>query len=541
MRKAGIILCVLFIYAVNATGQGKLLTKAENSDFRATSDYEDVMKFISELEKSSRYIRVEKIATSIEGKDVPLLVIADPLPATPKDLANDKRVVVYIQANIHAGEVEGKEASLMFARDLLNGKNAGLLKNVVLLICPNFNPDGNEKISKNNRTDQNGPVNGVGVRYNGQFLDLNRDGMKAESPEVRGVLTNVFNKWDPYVFMDCHTTDGSFHVEPVTFTWMVNPNGDNGLISYMKGKMMPSVSGTLLKKYNVENCFYGEFIDMLKPEKGWVLDASEPRYMSNYAGIRNRLGILNENYIYADYKSRVYGCYYLINSLLDYVSANTAEIKKLIHDTDAKTTLRGLNPSIKDSFAIEYEVRPLPEKVTIQTFEAEPAGESNGWPEYRKTENQIDVTVPYYVDYHPTKSVKLPYAYILSVPDPDIIEVLKLHGLRIEKLAVSTRISVESFELTDLKSSQRLNQGHYTNTIKGRYSKVEMSFPAGTVVIRTAQPLANVASYLLEAQSNDGLVAWNFFDKYLVPQWGRGYNPFPVYKLMERTELKTIE
>ena len=115
-------------------------------------------------------------------------------------LLNDPRIVVYIQANIHAGEVEGKEATLMFARDILKEKNSSLLDHVILLICPIFNPDGNEKISTLNRTDQNGPVNGVGVRYNGQFLDLNRDAMKAESPEVRGVLKNVFNRWDPYIF-----------------------------------------------------------------------------------------------------------------------------------------------------------------------------------------------------------------------------------------------------------------------------------------------------------------------------------------------------
>ena len=298
--------------------QMRFQTVAERSDYKSTADYKEVTTFIDQLKKSSARIRVENIATSAEGREIPLLVIGNPLPGSPRDLVRDKRIVVYVQADIHAGEVEGKEATLMYARDLLKDKNTDLLRNVVLLICPLFNPDGNEKISILNRTYQNGPVNGVGVRYNGQFLDLNRDAMKAESPEVRGVLTNVFNRWDPSVFMDCHTTDGSFHVEPVTFTWMVNPNGDSSLISYMRDRMMPEMSKTLSDKYKVENCFYGEFLDMMDPEKGWVLDASEPRYMSNYFGIRNRLGILDENYVYADFKSRVLGCYYLIHSLVEY-------------------------------------------------------------------------------------------------------------------------------------------------------------------------------------------------------------------------------
>lgn len=241
-----VILTFLLLFQLNA--QTELLTVAEMSGFKSTSNYSDVMTFIEQLKKSSKNIRIESVASSVEGRDIPLMIIGDPLPKSPASLQNDSRIVVYIQANIHAGEVEGKEALLMFARDILSERKPELLKNVVLLLCPNFNPDGNERISPENRTYQNGPVNGVGVRHNGQFLDLNRDGMKAESPEVRGVITNVFNKWDPAVFMDCHTTDGSYHVEPVTLTWMVNPNGDNSLIRYMRDKMMPAISSSLLKK-----------------------------------------------------------------------------------------------------------------------------------------------------------------------------------------------------------------------------------------------------------------------------------------------------
>jgi len=138
-------------------GQSALLTKAESSDYKATSDYSEVMSFIGELLKSSNHIRVENIARSVNGLEIPLLIIADPMPLNPEMLKDDKRIVLYIQANIHAGEVEGKEASLMFARDLLSMKNSEILRNVILLICQNFNPDGNEKISPENRTQQNGP------------------------------------------------------------------------------------------------------------------------------------------------------------------------------------------------------------------------------------------------------------------------------------------------------------------------------------------------------------------------------------------------
>jgi dipeptidyl-peptidase-4 len=498
------------------------------------------MTFIEQLKKSSKNIRVESIARSVEGRDVPLLIIGDPLPKSASQLLNDGRIAVYIQANIHADEVEGKEALLMFARDILSEKKPEILKKVVFLLCPNFNPDGNEKISPENRTYQNGPVNGVGLRYNGQSLDLNRDGMKAESPEVRGVITNVFNKWDPAVFMDCHTTNGSYHVEPVTFTWMVNPNGDNSLIRYMRDKMVPQISSSLLKKYNVRNCYYGEFNDLLKPEEGWFYDAADPRYMTNYYGLRNRLAILNENYVYADYESRVKGCYYLIRSLAEYVSSNGNEIKSLLKDVDMKTIRRGADISDADSFAIEYVAKPLPEKVTIQTYEAEVVTDANGRRRLQKSNRQVDVTVPYFIDYQPTRSVKFPYAYLITTHDPGIINLLRIHGIQIENLAIDSKIEVERFEISELKGSSRLNQGHYANTVKGKYIRGTINFPAGTVVVRTSQKLGNLAAYLLEPESNDGLMTWNFFDRYLVPQWGMGYNPCPVYKVMDKTLLRTI-
>ncbi|HUX97848.1 MAG TPA: M14 family metallopeptidase [Bacteroidales bacterium] len=533
----GVIL-ILHISIISLFSQGNLITVAEKSGFKSTSEHRDVLEFIESLTKMSKNIRVENIGKTSEGRDIPLLVIGNPLPSSSESIKNDSRIVVYIQCNIHAGEVEGKEASLMFARDLLKSEDPEILKNAVILICPNFNPDGNDRISPGNRTNQKGPVNGVGVRHNGQYLDLNRDALKAESPEVRGLLMNVFNRWDPQVFMDCHTTNGSYHSEPVTFTWMVNPNGDKELISYMHDRMMPAMSQNLLKRYKVENCFYGEFFDMLNPLKGWVMEASEPRYMTNYYGIRNRLAILNENYVYADFKSRVWGCYYLIQSLCDYINDNKDDIRELISESDKKTISRG-NDAVVDSFAIEYEVRPAGREVTIQTYEAEMTGEVNGWKSYKNTGRPKTVTVPYYVDFVPVKSVALPSAYLLTVSDKEVLDLIINHGIKLESLLTETEIEVDRFEITELKGSQWLNQGHYFNSVKGKFVHETKSFPAGTVVIRMNQPLSNVSAYLLEPQSGEGLLAWNFFDRYLVPQWGMGFLPYPVYKVMDKYDYAT--
>ncbi len=517
----------------------EFLTVAEASGFKATSAYGDVTSFIDNLVKLSPYVRVENIAQSVEGRNVPLLVIGDPLPSSARKIPKDNRIVVYIQANIHAGEVEGKEASLMFARDLLKSPDPEVMKNVVLLICPLFNPDGNERISKANRPYQNGPEEGVGVRHNGQYLDLNRDAMKAESPEVRGVISNVFNKWDPAVFMDCHTTNGSYHVEPVTFTWMVNPNGDRTLINYMRDIMAPRISSDLAEKYNVENCFYGEFADMGDPSKGWYFDAADTRYMTNYYGIRNRLAILNENYVYADYRSRVMGCYYLIKSVVDYASSNRTSIMEMIAESDRRTVERGMNPGPDDIFAVEYSPEPAPEMATIKTYEVMPVTDAQGRRRFQKTDRVLTVTIPYYIDYQHTVTVEFPYAYLFNIPDPEISGLLTLHGIEVERLTEPVRIEAERFEISELKAAPRLNQGHYMNSIKGTFVSDTTMFPEGTFVVRSAQPLANVAACLLEPLSNDGLLAWNYLDRYLVPQWGAGFYPYPVYRVMAPALLRT--
>jgi hypothetical protein len=261
--------------------------------------------------------------------------------------------------------------------------------------------------------------------------------------------------------------------------------------------------------------------------------------MVNYFGIRNRLGILNENYVYADFRSRVLGCYYLIHSLLDYTSAHKSEIENMLNEADKRTISRGENPAVADSFAIEYNVRPSPDKVTIRTYEAELINDTKGRKNYRKTERQKDVTVPYYIDYYTTRNVRFPFAYLLTTSDPAITGLMKTHGIKLEKLSSDSKIEVQQFEISDLRGASRLNQGHYTNTINGKFISDTVDFPAGTIVIRTAQPLGNLAAYLLEPMSNDGLVFWNFFDRYIVPQWGIGYNPYPVYKILEKTDLKT--
>jgi len=540
-RKKLIKFLFIFIWLISVSlfspAEQKPLTVAESSQFTATSRYSDVMEFVRELMRQSALLRVETLCQSPEGREVPLLIIGNPPPSSPQALKYDKRGIIYIQANIHAGEVEGKEASLMLARHILLSETHPYLDKLIILIAPIFNADGNEKISVENRRNQLGPEKGVGVRSNGQNLDLNRDSMKMESPEIQGLVQNVLMRWDPLLLVDCHTTNGSLHQEPVTYSWPLNPNGDLSILVYQREKMLPAINKILKEKYNIASIPFGDFKDARDPEKGWQTFSHHPRFLTNYVGLRNRLAILNENYAYADYKTRILGCYSFLLSILDYCQDHLEEISRLAAEADARTIKRGLEPSEKDSFAVEIEVMALPEKITIQGYEMEVIPREGTWPEVKKKDKKKSYIMPYFADFIPKREVRFPFAYLLTTSDPEIIAKLLQHGLVVDKLLEPTTLEIESFQIKEVKAAERLYQGHRLNSIKGEYILEKKEFPEGTLLVRTDQLLGNLAAYLLEPESDDGLLVWNFFDRYIVPQWGRGFETYPVYRLLEPANL----
>lgn len=516
------------------------LTRAESSNYAATSSHADVMSFIRELQQRSNRVRVETLATSTEGRPVPLLVIGDPVPASPSDLRHDKRAVVYFQANIHAGEVEGKDAFLMVARDLATGPAAKYLDRLVVLIAPNFNPDGNEQVGTANRPSQKGPAGGVGVRVNGQNLDLNRDGIKLESPEVRGLVQNVLQRWDPVLFLDSHTHNGSYHQEPVTWVWGLNPNGDAGIFDYLAGTVWPAIEKQMRERHGTLTLPHGDFLDVKQPAKGWVPLGPEPRYLSNYVGLRNRLAVLDEQYPYVDFESRVKGARSLMLSFVDFLHGHRDEVVALVGRADRATVARGARPGADDVFVIGTEPTALEETLTIRGYEMEVTDTGGRYPRVRPTDRtRVYEDVPYLARYAPTRTVRLPRGYLITARDPAIVNKIREHGIVVERLVATTSLRVETFSVTKLKGSEYSDQGHYTSTVEGTYATKEMAFPPGTYFVSMAQPLANVAAHLLEPESPDGLVTWNFLDRYLAFQWIPQPMEAPVYRLHEAANLVT--
>jgi hypothetical protein len=292
-------------------------------------------------------------------------------------------------------------------------------------------------------------------------------------------------------------------------------------------------------RYKTLGLPYGMFRDFRAPEKGWQTFEHLPRYVTNYIGLRNRIAILDENYVHADFETRVRGNYSFLRAILDYCDSNRDEITRLVAEADGRTVRRGLIPKETDAFAVEFELKELPGPVTIHGFETEGVARDGGFPQIKKTDVKKTYTVPYFADFVPKRTVKFPFAYLLPDAEVQVVEKLLQHGIAVEKLGDRTTAEVESFRIKEIKGAERIYQGHRINAIKGDSTAETKEFPAGTIVVRTAQPLGTLAAYLLEPESDDGLAIWNFFDRAIVAQWGRGYQPYPVLKVLRPTNLVT--
>ena len=258
-------------------------------------------------------------------------------------------------------------------------------------------------------------------------------------------------------------------------------------------------------------------------------------------GYRLRFGILNENYPYANFETRVTGCYKLFRAILDFCYQNKEEIRQLVQDADRRTIQRGLNPTEKDQFALDYNVLATKNKISVKGWEMriEKVPERRR-PKVIKTDIKKTYTMPFLAEFYPKKSVRLPYAYLFAGQLTEIAEKLLEHGIVVEKMTEPAELSIERFMINEVTGNKSLNQGHYQTSVAGSYEMKTLAFPQGTLIVMMSQPLSNVASYLLEPESDDGLVRWNFFDRYIVKQWSRQPLSYPVFKLYEPTNIAKI-
>ena len=543
--KPVVVISIFFLVAVatkTVAQQGsddKLKSRAELTNYEETTRYEEVLNFIAELQRRSSLIRLESFGKSEEGRSLPLMILSDSPISNPRDARGSGKPIVFIMANIHAGEVEGKEAMLHLSRRILFGDLKPLLNKLIILIAPIYNADGNEKISTNNRTAQNGPIAGVGVRENSKNYDLNRDYIKLDSSEARS-LVNVLNRWDPHLTVDLHTTNGSYHGYHLTYSQPLNPNTGAAILSYHRDKMLPAITKAMLKNHRLRTYYYGNFPRFTNlPTPGeptrWEAFTHQPRVGQNYHGLRNRLTILSEAYSYLTFKRRVEVTEKFVEEIFKYAAKNAEEIAQLTKRADDET-VRKFSSYETIEQGVEFEMRPLPKRVDILIGEVVKVKNPRSGKEMTAMveEKFKPLRMDDYGTFAAKRSVVAPRAYIFK-PDKNlevVIEKLVQHGITVEELTAPVQTEVDVFTIGNVTRSERAFQNHRQMKITGTYKKENMTFPSGSIVVRTAQPLGRLVCYLLEAESDDGLVNWNFLDPYL--EKGK---IFPVYKIMQNANM----
>lgn len=515
------VILVLFLLTTRAHADGPLLTVAEKSDYKKTSRHAEVLAFCEELAKQSPLVRLTELGTTTEGRKLPLLIMADPPISTPEEAAKSGKLVVFVMGNIHAGEVDGKEAMLMLARDLVTARERPLFKDLILLFNPIFNADGNEKMSPTNRRGQVGPDE-MGVRPNGQGLDLNRDFIKLESPEDRAIA-RMMNRWDPVVVIDMHTTNGSHHRYVITHDGPRNPAVDSRVLVAVAEKLLPEASKYLEKQTGFHAFTYGNFN---RDHTIWEPYPAEPRYGTQYVGLRNRFAVLVESYSYATYKDRIIGSRDFLHGLLVSLAVNHEAFSKALRDARDATVNAGHDPQAKDRIALRHKLAPVPDRTTVLGYVEE---ERNG--RRVATDKPQDYTVEFLGRTEATESVRRAFAYLLPARYQSAVENLHRHGIEVSTLQQDATLDVETYRVDKITRAGPY-QGHRAVTLQVTPQKEKQTFPAGTILVRSGQPLGTLAGYLLEPRAEDGLSTWNFFDEGL-----KEGETFPVARVPGPVEI----
>jgi hypothetical protein len=567
------------------------LTRPEATNYAETSLYADVISFMKAMAERSPQIHLTTFGYSYEGRPLPLAVVGAPGASAEQVLAA-KKTRVYLQANIHAGEVEGKEALLWLLRSIAKGERAAWFRSVVLLIGPIYNPDGNDRVNVANRGTQNGPIGGMGQRTNAQGLDLNRDCTKMESAEARS-LAMLLTRYDPHVALDLHTSDGSGDSGYyLTYETSLNPNDSKATSGLLRDNLLPTVTKAVKAKHGWDYFYYGGVMRGAERAFGSDVELALPRFTSTYFGVRNILGILVETYSYASFEDRIKANYWFLEEVLDYVAKNGDSVRQAVETAKSESV-------IGNELAVRQQLVKGPAPVPI-VF-AQTVNERNPYVPDRPIRRRVpggETTemMPHYATTVATETSLAPRAYVLpAAPAPpsaasaggqragapggapgaqtgapqgrqgapqggrsggpapgqmgpgfggrggaggspsarvlaSVTDRLEAHGIKYLRTEKELTIRCERFRIESTTLAEREYQGtHKMRTLAGKWEATEQTIPAGSIVVPMDQPLARLAFLLFDPRSEDGFMAWNILDPVL------GATPAPEYYPVLRT------
>ncbi|MBP9936305.1 MAG: hypothetical protein KBF52_11070, partial [Pyrinomonadaceae bacterium] len=391
----------------------------------------------------------------------------------------------------------------------------------VILFEVIYNVDGHENSNPFMRMNQNGPDE-MGFRANASNLNLNRDYMKADAPETRAWL-GLWNRWRPDAFVDCHVTDGADFQYNLTYEYAhfqeVNPAVKNWMDEHFDGVVVPNVAseGNLLTHY-IE--FAGREVT-----SGIATFIATPRFATGYTPLRNRAGLLIETHVYKPYKSRVRGTYDTLRYFIEEIGKSKASLFAVNKTADDESSALGRTYDRNAKFPIVLGVTDKATEIAFKGLD------------YRIDDSPIsgakrlvygtiptDYTIKKFDDGKVVTAVAPPLAYIVPPQYKDVIDVLKLHGIKFTILKKAQTMDVESYKLTEPKWSTNSFENRITLSCKPLPIAETRTYAAGSVVVRLDQDTANVAIHLLEPAGPDSFVYWGFFNSiFEQKEYGESY------------------
>lgn len=473
------------------------ITSTEQNDFVKTPSYAETMSWLGKLCAASDVMEMVTVGQSANGRKIEMVIASLDKTFDKAALRSSAKPLLLVQAGIHAGEIDGKDAGMMLLRDIAFGNKKELLKNVNLLFIPILNVDGHERVSPYNRPNQRGPEN-MGWRTNARNLNLNRDYTKLDSEEISTVV-QVMNDYRPSFYVDLHVTDGTDYQYDITYgntvyspaigQWLAQifrPAIDKGLKAY------GHIPGPLVFATNDRDF-----------TQGMTEFAYSPRFSTNYGDLRRIPSILVENHSLKPFKQRVLGTYVFLEALLQIVGKESAALKKAIQ-SDAQlrsedVVITWVAPEKPDTITF-LGVESTLEKSTVTT------GDYVRW-----TGKTLTQKIPYTRVNKPDIIARRPRAYWVPATYLDVIERLARHGIEMEKITDAKTVEVDLYHLQDAKISSEPFEGHFNVTAKAQSKKHQETFYPGSVRIPTGQVLGDLVVCLLEPESPDSFLAWGFF------------------------------
>ena len=473
------------------------ITPAEQTGFATTPRYAEVEAWLRRLDAASPLISLETFGRTGEGRDMVLVRASKGGAGKP---------VVLVQAGIHAGEIDGKDAGLMLLRDIsMRGKDR-LLDKVDLVFVPVYNIDGHEKMSRWNFPALRGPAE-KGYVGNSRNINLNRDYAKADAPESRAMI-GLLRRLDPILYIDCHVSDGFDMQYDITFTYAGwgRYAYHRATADWLQRRFGPNVTAALEKAGHIPT-IYPSPIDTREPAKGIRQAPEGPRYSTGYGDFIGVPTVLVENHMMKPYRQRVLGTYVLLEAALKLAGQDAAQI------AGAKAGDRASRPA-----EMLTRWKPAAEPVdwvaqfkgiAFDTY----VSPASGREEQRWLGRPVNWRMPI-MGQEPFETVRLPKAWWIPAEQADVIDRLTVHGIRYEVLDAPRTLTLDRVRLVDPKSMP-VRDARMPLDTRLRHEAVTETLPTGTVYVPADQPLGLLAAALLEPESQDSFLAWGFFPEIL--------------------------